>query len=83
MLFRSVHGQRMLEHNFQPGFKTRLHHKDMRIALQTAQELGIALPGTALATQYLNALIGTEQGESDSAAIVKILEKMSQVSLND
>jgi 2-hydroxy-3-oxopropionate reductase len=77
-----VHGQKMLEDNFQPGFKTQLHHKDMRIALQTADELGIALPGTALVTQYLNALVGMEQGELDSAAIVKILEKMSQVFLN-
>jgi 2-hydroxy-3-oxopropionate reductase len=76
-----VHGQRMLEHNFQPGFKTKLHHKDMRIALQTAHELGIALPGTAAATQYLNALMGMEQGELDSAAIIKVLEQMSLVSV--
>ena len=77
-----VHGQRMLEHNFQPGFKTKLHHKDMRIALQTAHELGIALPGTALATQYLNALMGNAQGELDSAAMVLALEQLSQVHLD-
>lgn len=78
-----LHGQRMLEHNFQPGFKTKLHHKDMRIALQTAHELGIALPGTALATQYLNTLMGHAQGELDSAAMVLALEQLSQVYLKD
>ena len=76
-----VHGQRMLNHDFEPGFKTKLHSKDMRIAMQTAQELGIALPGAALATQYLNALMGMEQGELDSAAILLALEQMSNVNL--
>jgi 2-hydroxy-3-oxopropionate reductase len=78
-----VHGQRMLEHNFQPGFKTKLHHKDMRIAMQTAHELGIALPGTALATQYLNALMGNAQGELDSSAMILALEQLSKVYLNE
>ncbi|MDY6991476.1 MAG: 2-hydroxy-3-oxopropionate reductase [Pseudomonadota bacterium] len=76
-----VHGQRMLTHDFQPGFKTKLHHKDMRIALQTSHELGVALPGAALAAQYLNALMGTDQGELDSAAMVLVQEQSSDVHL--
>jgi 2-hydroxy-3-oxopropionate reductase len=76
-----VHGQRMLDHDFQPGFKTKLHHKDMRIAMQTAHELGIALPGAAQATQYLNALMGAGQSELDSAAMVLALEQLSNVHL--
>lgn len=76
-----VHGQRMLERNFVPGFKTALHQKDIKIALQTAHELGIGLPGTALAAQYLNALMGIGQGELDSAAMVLALEQLSGMSL--
>lgn len=76
-----VHGQRMLTHEFEPGFKTKLHHKDMRIALQTSHELGVALPGAALAAQYLNALMGTDQGELDSAAMVLVQEQSSDVHL--
>jgi len=76
-----VHGQRMLTHDFQPGFKTKLHHKDMRIALQTSHELGVALPGAALAAQYLNALMGADQGELDSAAMVLVQEQTSDVHL--
>jgi 2-hydroxy-3-oxopropionate reductase len=76
-----VHGQRMLERNFQPGFKTKLHHKDIKIALQTAHELGVAIPGTALAAQYLNVLMGTKQGELDSSAMVMAQEQASAIYL--
>ena len=74
-----VHGQRMLERNFKPGFKAKLHQKDIRNALLAAHELGLALPGTAMASTYLNALVGSDEGELDSSAMVKILERMSSV----
>ncbi len=79
--FLEVHRQRMLEHHFQTGFKTKHCHKDMRVAMQTAHELGIALPGTALATQYLSALMGTGLRSLDSAAMVLALEQLSDVHL--
>ncbi len=72
-----VHGQRMLEDNFAPGFKARLHKKDMGIALQTAADLGIALPGAALAAQLINALVGHGDGELDSSAVVKLQRQLS------
>jgi 2-hydroxy-3-oxopropionate reductase len=76
-----LHGQRMLNHDFSPGFKAKLHQKDLRIALQAAYELGLALPGSALSAQYLNALVGNGQGDMDSAAMLLIQEKMLNVSL--
>jgi 2-hydroxy-3-oxopropionate reductase len=76
-----THGQRILEHNFKPGFKARLHQKDLRISMEAAHELGIALPGASLATQYLNALIGEGLGEEDSSALATILEKVSGVTI--
>lgn len=78
-----LHGQRMLDHDFEPGFKAKLHQKDMRIALQTAHEVGIALPCTAIAAQYVNAVVGTGLGELDSSAILIPQEKLSGISLND
>jgi 2-hydroxy-3-oxopropionate reductase len=74
-----AHGQRMLEGNYAPGFKARLHKKDMRITLETASELGIALPGAALATQYINALVGAGKGDLDSSAIFSLQEALSSV----
>ncbi|MGH8750396.1 MAG: 2-hydroxy-3-oxopropionate reductase [Burkholderiales bacterium] len=73
-----VHGKRMLDNVFKPGFKVRLHQKDMRIVMETAHKLGVALPGAALVTQHMNALMGTGDGELDSAAIVKVVERMSR-----
>jgi 2-hydroxy-3-oxopropionate reductase len=74
-----VHGRRMLDGDFRPGFKARLHQKDLRIVLDSAHQLGLALPAAALASQHLNALLGAGEGELDSAAIVKVLERMSGV----
>ncbi len=72
-----VHGKRMLDNDFKPGFKVRLHQKDLRIVLDNAHQLGVALPAASLTAQHLNALMGSNDGELDSAAIVKILERMS------
>ncbi len=70
-----VHGKRMLDNDYTPGFKTRLHQKDINIVMQTAKELGLSLPGAALVMQHLNALMGTGSGELDSAAVMKIIER--------
>lgn len=72
-----VHGQRMLDNDFKPGFKVRLHQKDLKIVMDDAHKLGLALPAAALAAQYLNALMGAGDGDLDSAAIVKVVERMA------
>lgn len=72
-----VHGQRMLDNDFKPGFKVKLHQKDLRIVMEDAGKLGLGLPGAALVAQHLNALIGSGDGELDSSAIVKAVERLS------
>ncbi|NNM80519.1 MAG: 2-hydroxy-3-oxopropionate reductase [Gallionella sp.] len=72
-----VHGKRMLDNDFKPGFKVGLHQKDMRIVMETAHQLGVALPAAALVAQHLNALMGTGDPDLDSAAIVKVVARMS------
>lgn len=72
-----VHGKRMLDNDFKPGFKVKLHQKDLRIVMEDAHKLGLGLPGAALVAQHLNALMGSGEGELDSAAIVKVVERMS------
>lgn len=74
-----VHGQRMLDDNYSPGFKTKLHHKDMQIVMQNAAELGLILPGAQLSLQHLAALMGADEGELDSAAIMKVVQRLSGV----
>jgi 2-hydroxy-3-oxopropionate reductase len=72
-----VHGRRMIEGDYAPGFKAQLHQKDMAIVAAAARELGLALPGAAQTGQYLNALMGMGLGEEDSAAIYRVLEAMN------
>lgn len=44
-----VHGERMIKRTFDPGFRIRLHQKDLNLALTGAREIGVALPNTAMA----------------------------------
>jgi len=71
------HGQRMLDHNFKPGFKAWMHQKDLRIVMEEAQRLGLMLPAAAATAQIFNALVGSGLGEEDSVAALKLLERMS------
>jgi 2-hydroxy-3-oxopropionate reductase len=71
------HGQRMLDRNFRPGFKAWMHQKDMRIVLDEAHRLGLALPTAAATSQMFNAMVGSGLGEDDSVAMLKLLERMS------
>jgi 2-hydroxy-3-oxopropionate reductase len=70
-----VHGQRMLQGDFKPGFKLRLHDKDMKIVLDNAREQGLALPGTACVAQRIHKLIEAGDGELDSTAVLRALER--------
>lgn len=68
-----VHGKRMLENTYQPGFKASLHYKDIGIALNSANENGISMPGTELSSGYLEKVMAQGDGGLDSAAIAKVV----------
>lgn len=72
-----VHGQRMTSGQFTPGFKVNLHQKDITSALNTAKELGVALPSTALFQQLLSSCVAHGGSNWDHSAIVKVLESMA------
>ncbi len=68
-----LHGKRILENNYKPGFKAKLHFKDIGIALKSAEENKISIPGTERVEEYLRELVEQGNGELDSAAIAKIV----------
>ena len=74
-----IHGQRLLDRNFKPGFKTWMHQKDLHIALRSAHELNLALPATALAAQLYNAAVAQGYGDDDTTSVYRVLENLSQV----
>ncbi|NNG07939.1 MAG: 2-hydroxy-3-oxopropionate reductase [Desulfobacteraceae bacterium] len=73
-----LHGQRMLDRNFEPGGRVSLHKKDTEIAMAMAKELGMYLPGTALVSQLWNAAAAHGGLGWDHASIVKMLELLSE-----
>jgi 2-hydroxy-3-oxopropionate reductase len=75
-----VHGERMLSGNYKPGFRTRLYQKDLRLANEAAAANGVAIPGTAVVTQLVNALVAEGGGELDYAALATVFFKMANVS---
>ena len=72
-----VHGERMLTRNFAPGFRIRLHQKDLNLALSAARDLSLALPNTALAQQMFSAVAAEDRAELDHSALVQAIEKLS------
>jgi 2-hydroxy-3-oxopropionate reductase len=72
-----VRGRNFLEHDFTPGFRIDLHHKDLGIALQTAREYGVALPSTAAVEQMLQALRSNGRGDKDHSALLTHIEELA------
>lgn len=71
-----VHGQKMLDRNFDPGFKLDLFRKDMNIVLQTARDSQIPLLGSAQATELMNALQAQGKGDLDFLSVLTLYEQL-------
>jgi 2-hydroxy-3-oxopropionate reductase len=72
-----VHGQRMIDRTFQPGFRIALHQKDLNLALSGARALGLALPNTAGAQQLFSACVAQGGADWDHSALVRALETLA------
>ncbi len=72
-----LHGERMINRSFKPGFRIQLHRKDLNLALQAARQLGVSLPNTATAQELFNAVVAQESDQLDHSAMVLALEKLA------
>jgi 2-hydroxy-3-oxopropionate reductase len=70
-------GPMVLDGNFKPGFRIRLHQKDLHNALLTAKELGVAVPLTGLVQQMITSLVNSGNVDNDHSAIVRFIEELS------
>jgi 2-hydroxy-3-oxopropionate reductase len=68
-----VHGQRMLDRTFEPGFRARLHAKDARIVLGAAREVGADVPSFEVVARQLDRLVADGDGELDHAALYTLV----------
>lgn len=67
----------LIARNFKPGFRIRLHQKDLRNALAAAEAMKLPLPFTSMAQQVLMALMNSGRGDLDHAAIATFIEDMA------
>ena len=72
-----VHGERMVNRTFNPGFRIELHQKDLNLALSTARVLGVSLPNTATAQELFNSCVAHGGKAWDHSAMVRALENMA------
>jgi len=70
-----LHGNRMIERTFAPGFRIRHQQKDLNLALQGARALGMSLPGASIAQELFNAVAAEGNIDLDHSAMVLALEK--------
>ena len=78
-----IHGERMINRTFKPGFRIKLHQKDLNLALSNARKLMIALPNTATAQELFNSVAAQGDRELDHSAMVLALEKLADHKINE
>jgi 2-hydroxy-3-oxopropionate reductase len=78
-----VKREKFLSHNFEPGFRSELHHKDLGIALAAGREYGVVLPVTAIVDQMLLSMRRKGWGGEDHSALLRIIEDLSQHTIEE
>jgi 2-hydroxy-3-oxopropionate reductase len=70
---REVHGERMIAETFDPGFRIRLHRKDIGLAMEAAKALELYLPHSASLQQLMNKALASGFGDKDHSALIEVL----------
>jgi 2-hydroxy-3-oxopropionate reductase len=78
-----VHGQRMLDRAFAPGFRIRLHRKDARIVQETAEVVGARIPSFEVVVEQLQRAIDAGDAEADHSALFAELAREAETSGGD
>jgi 2-hydroxy-3-oxopropionate reductase len=76
-----VHAERMLSGAFNPGFRIRLHQKDLNLALSAARDLGLSLPSTAIAQQMFSSCAAHGGLDLDHSALILAVEGLADFSI--
>ena len=71
-------GPRVIQQDFAPGFKAKLHYKDLKIVQDTAQAAGCRLPGVSLVRELFGDMLANGWGELDHSALIKVIEESAQ-----
>lgn len=72
-------GMRVVDRDFEPGFRIRLHYKDLGIAMAAGKAYDVPLPVTALVHEMFKQLKLSGRGELDHSGIVTLIEDMADI----
>ena len=72
-----LYGQRIIDRNFKPGFRVKLHRKDMNIALQTGRQLSVPLPASSIVASQMDALLAAGDAELDHSSLALLEERLA------
>lgn len=64
-----LHGQRIINKNFKPGFKVKLHRKDMGIILEAGEQAGISLRAAQLVSNQMDKILDSKDGDLDHSSL--------------
>ncbi|WFR83735.1 2-hydroxy-3-oxopropionate reductase [Arthrobacter sp. Y-9] len=70
-------GQKMLDRNFDPGFRLALHNKDLGIVTSAAREAGVVVPLGSAVAQLVSALVARGDGGLDHSGLFKLTTELS------
>jgi len=74
-----VRGPKIAKGEFEPGFRSRFHYKDLNIIMDTARNLNVPLPATAVAHELFSALMALDRGDLDHSAVITVIEDLAGV----
>lgn len=72
-------GMRIIEGDFEPGFRCRLHYKDLNIIMKTANDFQVPLPVTSVVHELFNAMLVKGRGEFDHSGLITVIEDLAEV----
>lgn len=72
-------GQRMVQGDFEPGFRIRLHYKDLNIVRQTSRDYGVPLPVTAVVHEMFTTAMSAGRGELDHTGLLTVIEELAGI----
>lgn len=74
-----VRGPKIIERDFNPGFKSKFHYKDLNIIRETGREFNVPLPASALAHELFGAIIAAGRGDMDHSGVITIIEDLAGI----
>ncbi len=74
-----VRGEKVVNRDFEPGFKSKFHYKDLNIIMKTALDYNVPLPATSIVHELYTAMIAKNRGDYDHSGVVTVIEDLAGI----